>query len=86
MSSLQRSGQDVLVRNRHRISSGGFLLVLLVITLRAFQSIWNREALEDVINHPGGWIGAAIVVALSAIVMNRFTQSGLEFSVIYPGD
>jgi hypothetical protein len=37
-------------------------------SLRLFELIWRRDALADITGQPGGWLGALIIVACSAIV------------------
>ena len=36
--------------------------------LRLFELVWHRDALADFTSQPGGWMGAVIVVACSAVI------------------
>lgn len=49
-------------------ASGALVIVAFAGSLRLFAAIWHRDALAEIENQPGGWIGAVGIVIASAIV------------------
>ena len=59
---------DALARGRHRFAAAALLIALSVGAWRLFSMLWHRDALEAITGQPGGWAGAVLVVAGSAVL------------------
>ena len=59
---------DAIASIRHLLGSAAVFIVVFVVSLRLFALLWARQAFADVAKQPGGWVGAIIVVACSAII------------------
>ncbi len=59
---------DAIASNRHLLGTAAILTMLFVGSLRLFEFLWDRDALADITKQPGGWMGAIIVVACSAVI------------------
>lgn len=69
MHSLDRSDlTDAIASGRHLLGTAAMLVMVVVGSLRLFEFLWHRDALADITRQPGGWIGAIIVAAGSALV------------------
>ena len=69
MSSPAASGcPEVLAGLRHRFGPAVILVTVFAGSLGGFEAIHRRSAVEDVPRQPGGWLGAILVVAVSAVI------------------
>lgn len=59
---------DAMASNRHLLGSAAILVMVFVGSLRLFELLWHRNALADITRQAGGWMGAIIVVACSAVI------------------
>lgn len=67
-SSASPGSSEVLAGLHHRLGTAVILITGFAASLCGFEAVFNRSAIEDVAKQPGGWLGAVIVVACSAIV------------------
>lgn len=68
MQSLQASESDAIASKRHLVAAAAMLVMVFVVSLRAFELLWHRDAVADIARQAGGWTGAIIIVACSAVV------------------
>ena len=52
----------------HLLAAGTLLVAIISIVLLLFVQGWGRDLMADLLLQPGGWIGALLVVAASAIL------------------
>jgi hypothetical protein len=53
---------------RDLLLSAALLILVLAGSLALFESVWRRNAVEDVAKQPGRWLGAVAVAACGAAV------------------
>jgi hypothetical protein len=59
---------EATASTRHLLGTAVLLVVLFAGSLRLFEFTWDRDALADITRQPGGWIGAIVIAAGSAVV------------------
>lgn len=67
-----------------RIASAALIVIIVAGSLRLFTALWHRDALEDVPNQPGGWLGAIAIVLASAVVHELLHAIGWKFIARVP--
>jgi hypothetical protein len=63
--SAARLTAEVIAASRHLLMAGGLLIATLVVALWLFMRL---SPVWDWASQPGGWVGVALLVALSAMV------------------
>jgi hypothetical protein len=57
-----------IATSRHLRATAAVLVVAFAGSLTMFEFFWGRDALADISRQPGGWTGAIVVVACSALI------------------
>ena len=60
----------------HFLGSGAILIAAIPGALLLFETLWRRSALEDVARQPGGWMGAVVMAACSAVAHELLHGAG----------
>ena len=58
----------VVATGAHLMLGGIAVIAIILPMLWGFQSVWKRSILSSLTLQPGGWSGALVVVALSAVL------------------
>ncbi len=59
---------EILAGLRHRVGTAVFLVAAFAGSLGGFELLHQRSAVTDAVRQPGGWLGAILVVAGSAVL------------------
>ena len=55
-------------RTRDLLGAAAIVITAFVVSLWLFRLFWHRDALADLTQQPGGWMGAMAIVACTAVV------------------
>jgi len=67
MSRQEDPGVRAVAGKSHLAMAGAILVCTVPAALQLFQTFWRRSALGTVADQPGGWLGALLVIVVSAI-------------------
>jgi hypothetical protein len=76
---------EVIANRRQVLLSGAILVAVWASALALFEMRWHRSALLDLSRQWGGWAGALVVVAFSAVVHEMLHAGGWRFFGRLPG-